>query len=496
MQEQNDHVFSLYKPFRNQLRNYNLIDSLYVVWCYSRNYTFDLPFPLDIELPNGFNIEDSKDVRKLTGLYEFEQEFLVREIILNCDIHSTQNTLKQKDKLAKLVNYLRRPFSEEIEGRYNPSGDFLIEFNRMAHRQFKWQSSNRQRVIFRYYKLYSEMNVAQIIKNRLQLDIYELFIIGYLFFRFTSEEFKLPLPYRFESTITITDRMVEIFFSHFSIPIEQAKEELKECQEMNENIFYSYNPLYAKPILLHENTFFCPIPLLLFWQITNGIYYSIVKENGFENAFGNSFQNYIGEVLCKSCDNSTFKILHEEKYGKEEKRTTDWLVVDDNCVLFIECKTKRMTLVSKSELDIKKGLENDLKKMASFITQLYKTYIDYSDNKYPQLTYQNNKLFVPLVVTLEEWYINLNPKIMGLLREFVISEFQSINLDASLIDKFPYYIRSSEAFETDIQLINFMGINEYFDKVKRNDLHDNIQSFQFRNIFEGEFEKTFIEPLG
>lgn len=494
MRKQNDYIHSLYKPFRNQIRNYNLIDSLYLIWGYSRNFTFNLPFPPDIEKPNGFLPNEDLNLRRYRGLPEFEQEFLLREFILNCDTNPTKHSLKQKERLSKLVNYLRFSFSDEIDKHFKIPDDFLLEFNRMAHRQFNWQLGYNQKVIFRYYKVYADAEVSAIIKNKFKLTTYELFIIGFFFFRWTAEHFLTNLPFTSQFTL-ITTEMIEIFFQNFSMKVEQAREELKESQQMNENIFYSYNPLLAKPILIYQNTFICPIQLLLFWQVTGGIYYSIVKEKGFENAFGNSFQNYIGEVLIKCCDNTNLKILAEKKYGNEEKRTTDWIIMDENAILFIECKAKRMTMVSKSELDIKLGLESDLRKMASFITQLYKTYIEYTEGKYPQVAFDSSKKFVPLVVTLEAWYININPRILELLRELVIENLKANNIDVSLIEKFPYHMRSSEDFEKDIQYINALGILGYFDRVTKNELHDYIQNFNYRNPFEGEFEKTFMEPL-
>lgn len=289
--------------------------------------------------------------------------------------------------------------------------------------------------------------------------------------------------------------MIELFLQYFSIPIEIAKIEIKEHQQMNENIFYSYNPLLAKPILTSKNSFLCPIQLLLFFQFTGGIYYNIVKEKGFENAFGSSFQSYIGEVLYKCCNNPSLKIIAEEKYGKQVKRTTDWILLESNAVLFIECKAKRMTFGSKSELDLDGGLKADLEKMATFITQIYKTYIDYTKGKYPNLPFYPSITFFPLIVTLEDWYINLNPSIAHQLHSLVIANVEANNLDSTLIERFPYHIRSTADFERDIQLINTLGIHEYFDKLANNTLNDFIKGFRYNNPFEDEIDKTFFEPF-
>ena len=168
---QNAIVYSLYKPFRNQIRNYNLLDSLYVIWGYSRNFTFDLPFPSDIELPAGFNPNDELNNRRYRGLPEFEQEFLMKEFILNCDPNLTSKSLKSKSNLSKLVNYLRRDFNDTVDKHFTIAGDFMLEFNRMAHRQFNWQVGYNTNVIFRYYKVYSDVEVAAIVKKRFHNDI-------------------------------------------------------------------------------------------------------------------------------------------------------------------------------------------------------------------------------------------------------------------------------------------------------------------------------------
>ena len=492
-----EYIFSLYKPFRNQLRGYNLFDSLQLIWGYSRNFTFNLPLPDDIELPNGFNPSDDINDRRFKSIPEFEQEFLLKEIIINCHTLPIPSgfSLKRKDKLAKLIYYLRHTLNEKIDQKYNTQDDFLLEFNRMTHRQFGWQLSYNSNIILRYYKIYSEPAVDTIIKNKLQLNTFEIFVLGIYFFYLTGQLFKIDINYNSRISF-ITNEKIKIFFNHFAVPIEKAKEELKAYQQMNENIFYSYNPLLSKPILIYKNTLLCPLHLLIFWKMTSGIYYSIVKESGFENAFGNSFQKYIGEVIFR-CHNKNpqLTILSEATYGREEKRTTDWIIYDGSAILFIECKTKRMTMVSKSEIDIKKGLEKDLDTMASAIVQLYKTYIDYRSNKYPQLIFDENKKFIPLIVTLEDWYININPRIMGLLKELVIEKMKESNLEIELIDCYPYHLRSSNDFEKDIQIINSLGILSYFDKANKNELHSITQNFNYTNTFEGEMEKIFVEPL-
>ncbi len=246
-------ISSLYKPFRNQIRQYNLLESLKVIWSYARNYTFDLPFPSEVETNYKFNPNAPLSERKHWGIYEFEQEYFLKEFIINCDRGGTKHSLFKIDRFAKLINYIRRDFKDKIDSKY-PVENFTLEFNRMAHNQFVWQQVDDQTTIVRYFKLYSYNDVNEIIKNKFTLPIHELSVIGYLLYYHTGRVFRTKLPYVLDFKFVNND-MVKIYFDHFSIDMEDVRNELSKYQQMNENIFYSYNPLLAKPILIYENSF-------------------------------------------------------------------------------------------------------------------------------------------------------------------------------------------------------------------------------------------------
>ena len=388
MSIRNQDVFELYRPLRNQLSRFNLLDSLFVIWGYSRNYTFNYEFPRDIEMPQGFNpSEPNLNTRKYRGLFDHEMEFLLKEIIINCDICKTKYSLREVKHFAKLMNYYRSGLSDGISKKYSTVDNILLEYKRIAHSQFKWQLGHNRSDIFKYYQIYTDPILSKIIEAKLNLTVQQLFLIGFLFYMRTGKHFKTQLPL-ISNVKALTNEMIEIFIKHFSIKLEDAKIELKKFQQINENIFYSFNPLMAKPLLIENNNILCPIPILVFWQITNGIYYSIHSEDEFDSAYGNAFQTYADNVLQKSFTNSKIKIYPEEKYGKPERSTTDIIVTDDESILFIECKTKRMRFDSKYSVE-KEILEKDLKKMAVFVTQVYKTYLDYCENLYPSMTTQN-----------------------------------------------------------------------------------------------------------
>lgn len=488
---QNNRIFELYKPFRNKLRKYNLIESLFIIWGYSRNYFHNLPFPDEIEKPPGFYPTETY-INKITkGILDFELDFLLKQFIINCHILKTNDSLRKFNNLSLIIIYMRNNIRNEIDKEIIKSNDFLFEFHRMAHQQFIWQNGVDFSLLHRYYNIYSDTDVDSIIKNKFEISYENIMIIGLDYMVKTSNNYRVEINYRPKLPL-IPDKYIDLFFEKYSISISSAREKLLKHQRMDYNLFYSYNPILENPILKNEDYYFCPIPLYIFWAITIGVYYSIFKESRFENSFGQSFQRYIGKILYRQRF-SKITIYPEETYKKGMNRTSDWIITDKESIVFIECKTKRMTLNSKFEININDALDIDLKKMASFIKQIYKTYIDYKNNEYQNIKFDPTKFFIPIVLTLEEWYININPQIKDLLRKYVIEYLDNErNFDKSLIIDNPYYILSAGQFEEDVQIMNEIGILNYFNLLSKNELSEFKKNFSINKSYENDFIKSLI----
>ena len=150
-------------------------------------------------------------------------------------------------------------------------------------------------------------------------------------------------------------------------------------QNYTEAFFYSYNPLRAYPIIYTTQggveSLICPFPTLLIWRFTAGLYYELCDDSRFSNAFGASFQDYVGQVVRRTCVTDRFGIIPEQRYGQKKARkdTVDWIVSDNDVALFLECKAKRPSWGTKMALDDLTALEVDLGYIADAVVQLYKT---------------------------------------------------------------------------------------------------------------------------
>jgi len=195
-------------------------------------------------------------------------------------------------------------------------------------------------------------------------------------------------------------------------------------------------------------------------RFTDGMYYEIRDALGFEKAFGDSFERYVGEVFEKANRSESLTICAAQPYhvGKDRKDSVDWVVSDPTGDLFIECKTKRLRANAKSSLASTEILDDDLDKMAGFIVQTYKTLIDALDGRYEHWTARADKPIYPLIVTLEEWFAVGN-KILPEIDKVAHRKLAESQIDAALMEKYPYTICAIQDLELVAQIIPITGIH-------------------------------------
>ena len=193
----------------------------------------------------------------------------------------------------------------------------------------------------RYYLLYKHPALEQIVRRVIGLSVAGLFLIGMALLGLFTSNIALHYPPNMEIPGLSIDTL-DRFLKHFAIDLSSLKRRLKEEQQMNDRFTYAYHSLRAFPLIRmiykERDSLVCPLPTLLFWRFTAGVYYEICKEDGFDNAFGDAFQVYVGKVLDRAVTPERTRIYGEEKYhvGRDLKRTVDWIADQDYAALFIE----------------------------------------------------------------------------------------------------------------------------------------------------------------
>ena len=454
-----NHHYNKYKPLRNHVRQLSIELSLQHIWHLSQHLLSDRSLFQD----PSFKSFSPKFKTLKNHIYPWELAIILREIILNSESNAKKG-LNDIQTLGKVINGIRN-YNDYITSSNTSDIDSVLKaLHSITQLQFPWQKRSSLDSLIRYLKIFGTDTVNTVIYAQLGLSITELILIGLAarghLMRYPG--FNLKQSY---SDFGIHPDKSEIFFERLTINIDSLKEKYKSHEAHTEHWSYTWNQLEQTPFISlyesHHHLIYCPIPELLFKRITSGLFYDIVGASNFDNAYGEAFENYVGEVL-----NRVFsKPYHIHKPtpimdGKNIKHRADWLVSAPLASLLIECKTKRLRQNSKVDFD-GDPLKEDIHTMAKYIVQTYKN-LDVELSQVDTATKQPS-LWFPIIVTLEEWFL-FSPALQERLEYETRTLLQINNLPESFLLNFPYTIMSISELEVTGQVIDKVGIQQFFEK--------------------------------
>lgn len=502
-------VFKLYKPFRNKVATLSYSDVFYVIWAHLRYLQFGkMEFPKDVEVDE----EYLKQHPPQKWIAEWELETITKEVILNGSLESSKGrSLRRWSDLAETVNQLK-DLENSIYGLCAPTKDVLIELVRMSHRQFSWLSKPlNPRAMIRYYKIFEHPVINEICMDRMGLSINDIYACGAGFLGSYISRPYVTAPVKSELE-GLSDKSIEKFLSFTCRTITELKSQLKSEQRYDDSFAYAYSSLRAYPLIRatyrgHE-VIWCPFPTILFWRYTGGLYYALAGDPRFSQAIGEAVQGYVGEAIERACPAPTINLCPEEEYfvGKSRKDTVDWILSDERSALFIECKSKRLSMEGKTGLSDTTALVRDIDKIANAIVQTYKTIGDYREGCYPHFQYLPERKIYPVIVTLENWYL-FGPRLMKELKGNVVTKLTNANISQQVLEDMPYSVWAVEDLEIAMQIIDTTGVREFMDgKIADPEMNDwpwkTYMGTRFpdlvqgKNLFSDEFEAFFSRIEG
>lgn len=361
-------IFREYKPIRNRIAALARDDALGVIWAYSQYLQIDdFKFPKEIEVAKKYLELDIPQ----KWISEWELELLAKEVILNGGlIASKGRTLRAWATLSEIVNSTKE-FEQRIYRQFGSQENVLVELIRIAHSQFIWQANppNAATMIL-YYKIFNRPVIDQICTERIGLNVWQIYMCGLAWMGFFLDRPAIDFPFKSEIKALPVETL-EKFLSFTGKSIGELKTILKAEQQYNANFAYAYSSLRAFPLVRMsysgKDTIVCPVPTLLFWRFTGGLYYELISDPRFPNEFGDGFQSFVGEVIDRACISEDMQQIPEQEYavGKSKKKSVDWIVADENYALFFECKSKRLSWGAKVSLTDLASLEADIDSMAA-----------------------------------------------------------------------------------------------------------------------------------
>ena len=459
-----DEIYQAYKMLRRTVSQLSFEDSFAATWAHSQSKQIvGFKFPGDVERHSRMRNDQHSQP------YHWQLETIIQEVLLHGgEVSRGGNSLKNWNDLAASINALRH-LEDVIHASTLSSDNIMREVVRIAHQQFSWQRRITKPFIGRYFQIFKDAEIDRICAKATGLSVPKIYVLGTcLWGQYASKAF-VRLPWT--STISqISQHDVDRFFELYSSDVYAFRQRLKSSRpRIGETFSYDQRYIRTKPLLSFRKAgiswLACPLPALLAWRFTSGLYYDLIGDSDFFNAFGASFQAHTGQVLARGTCGSGLQHIPEEKFGtrNRSKDTVDWILLDENAAAFIECKSKRLTLEAKTNLTDTNAFGRDVSTLASYVVQLYRTIEEYKQSRYPSLPYDATRKIYPVIVTLEDW-LPIGTDFWSDLDGQVRSQLGRCGLPLSILEQMPFTLSSLEELERASCMISKVGLRGFFEE--------------------------------
>lgn len=126
---------------------------------------------------------------------------------------------------------------------------------------------------------------------------------------------------------------------------------------------WDFNTLYERPIILHDNKYFLPVPSLFSEVLLQTFYYDLIADDGYWKGAGEKKYGAWLEQKTAACFKRIFpesEVYLNPQYPNRNE-LCDVLILHDRKVIIFQCKTKKLNFNSRIGKDIV-SIKSDLTK--------------------------------------------------------------------------------------------------------------------------------------
>lgn len=449
-------LYDSYKPFRNFTRRLSLLDSLMHIWYLGGAVIENVPLPYSFS-------QGAMRIPAEVPLHPWHVELLCREVVLHAGKHGDR-TLRKWPHLVTAINHILRVEDDSFTANGTPM-DVMVEVHRISHRQFPWQGKHGVNSLMRAFKVFGADAIDRIVQREMGMSARNFVRLGMAVAGHFMTDYRMSTN-RDYSVQGVSREASDSFFRRLTVPIEKLRQELQKLQRYDWDWPYTWNPLESTPLISfdpsHPDRVICPIARYISNRTTGGLFFDLVNKPDFGEPFGKSFERYIGEVLDATCPSPRFSKMSEAPYVIDGNvhHGVDWILSDESGHLFIEGKTKRMTVNAKTRFD-SIALDKDLEIIGEAVVQHYANIQHAVDGK---THWKPDGLPVyPLILTLEDWFL-LGTTVEEMLLKHVTRLLEAEGLSPSLVDNMPFMIASISELEAVGQVFMQLGIHPVLSK--------------------------------
>lgn len=474
------------KPALNKLSELNIWDSLLVI----RQYFMSTIYNYNIARTHFEDIESPRDFPIPPYLVDFMISATLR--------YSTTLTSKKSLKQAKQRKAIIRLFLDAFDNANREHDDdiliwlktYIMNQQKMQHQEFFGDR------VYKYLYLYSAPDLSEHLSNRLGMDIKKYFrLVMVLYFAF-SRLFYYTYENLRDSVVgngtRFNEKDLRLILNVLSDTLTHIKETI--TVDFSNKLFVCYNDAIhvSKPVIWDENTLYCTVPTYILNAGIEGLQYRLdikSKENTCLNSiFATRFEDYVGLQLEYYSKGGKFKFIKELTYLKGQNKTSDWIIYDDQSIVFLDCKLKKLTIRSIMEtsldreqlnqilksgkLNTKKNIEDlqkeqqsplikDLIGIGVDLGKILCCYCDWRDGKIKELPAFSDRIHITAsVLTLEETLCNeveIKNCIDRIANQYVLEK------KGIALERIDTRVISSIDFDGNIPYIGENGLTRYVD---------------------------------
>jgi len=499
------------KPVLNKLSELNVIDSLGVVRQYINVYAHNK----SKAFVNGVNKPEYNSIEI------YFADFLIVNIIRYSQEFSCKKSLRDvntRHSICTPVNDLQDKVNKERIGNAP-----FVWLNSYIFNQDNMQLRINPLILFyRYYYLYNTPNIRELAENTFKFPLESYFkATFFIFCLFQGEHFSYKEKAVFPTEFPDSDDTfiaIKYILSDISKSLSELKALCKSNCSFDENRIFNYysdSPHIKYPLIKYEGVYYCVVPNYIICAALEGLYYKLDWNNRTEitnredlvKEFSNNFEKYVGIIFQHYFNNSSISYQSEITYktGKNEAKTSDWIVWDEKDICFIDCKAKRITVEGKRAVDLDyslidvvlrekpfsnkrrkeviekgmpDGLTKDLIELGIGLGKIFVSYDDYKNNRIVGFPYMGNKTFHAYILTLEDNFCNIFDIKDAIIKVAQCYRDEKSFSSCTIKDDEVKFI-SIKDIEEDTPTLAKLGVAKFLDVDKNNE----IEKYWIKNDF-------------
>ncbi len=314
----------------------------------------------------------------------------------------------QFSTISDLVNILRS-IEDSESGAKLTADTVLREMHKIAHRQFEWQRNfaTRER-LYRFAYIYGQGVCAEFFETKHGLSISEFLKAGFLIFahaHLTPWMGAVGLEKLAISKASVEQALAIMSLSRTDFRSQTA--DLNRQLLMGSDVPLAYLPslLRQYPLIAEPrfHSFIAPLPELIIYRITVGLFYDIASgPQHLLNEANKRFEQYAQRLLTGFYPG--FQVLGSTRYGPKKATidTPDILVLaNDTVEVVLECKATKLTYVSQYSNNPVTEARKQYEQIAKGVAQLWRFFAHARIGLYNERPVSPSA--VGVVLTLDAW---------------------------------------------------------------------------------------------